>query len=232
MGGPVSLSEVLFNEDGTPTWIEPAEAPTGPEFRKGRHRRNDWSTSVAGANSVAYRAGSQKALLLEAFRNAYPNPLTDEEAAEIAGISLSSEFSKRCGELRQDGHIKAQEWQDGSPMTRDGASGIPRILSLWQETPTPLPNRGSIQRRTRNPREAVMLTEHQAEILIEGQPSLVRKIARTLEEHPGNTEAQAEQAIRAVADWLTSYRPPDFGDEFCTPLDVTAFILRRGESGD
>lgn len=232
MGGPVSHEEVLFGEDGTPTPSALYSPPTAPDIRKGRHRREDWSTSIAGANAVAYRAGSQKALLLEAFRNAYPNPLTDEEAAEMAGISLTSEYSKRCGELRQDGHIREQRWDDGTVMTRDGSSGIPRILSLWQETPTPAPNRDSIQRRTRKPREVAMLTEHQAEMLIEGQPALVRKIARTLEEHPGNAEEQAEQAIRAVADWLSSYRPPNFGDEFCTPLDVTAFILRRGESRD
>jgi hypothetical protein len=228
----MSDQDALFGPDGTPTpaaTIRPSEAP---DFREGRHKRPDWSTSVAGANAVAYRAGSQKAKLLTAFRDAYPHNLTDEEAAERAGISLSSEFSKRCGELRQDGHIAVVRGEDREPITREGASGIPRLVSIWQETPTPAPNRDSIQRRARNPREAVMLTEEQATILIEGQPSLIRRVARVIEDTPTDPETQAQQVVRAVADWLTSYRPPEFGDEFCTPLDVTAFILRRGEPRD
>jgi hypothetical protein len=74
-----------------------------------------------------------------------------------------------------------------------------------------------------------MMTERQADLLIAGQPVLIRKVQRLIEDGPGTPEIQAEQVVKAVADWLSTYRPADFGDEFCTPLDVTAFILRRGQ---
>ena len=86
---------------------------------------------VAAAADVAYRAGTQKARLLEAFKDAYPVTLTDEEAAERAGISLTSEYSKRCGELRQDGAIVVVRLQNGEPLTRAGKSGIQRIVSIY-----------------------------------------------------------------------------------------------------
>jgi hypothetical protein len=81
---------------------------------------------VAGAKSVEYRAGSQKARLLAAFEAAFPANLTDEEAAAAAGISLGSEFSKRCGELRQDGKIVQIEGR-----TRLGSAGVPRLVSVF-----------------------------------------------------------------------------------------------------
>lgn len=104
-----------------------------PEYRNGRHRNPDWVTSIAGAGSVQYRAGTQKAKLLSAFRKAHPEALTDEEAALTAGISLSSEYSKRCGELRQDGAIVVVRFPDGQPMTRAGGSGVQRILSIYAQ---------------------------------------------------------------------------------------------------
>jgi len=71
-----------------------------------------------------------------------------------------------------------------------------------------------------------MITERQADVLIAGHDTLVNQIARTL-----NTDdrEQAERVIEALADWLTRYRPIEFGDDYCSPLDVTAFILRKGE---
>lgn len=102
-----------------------------PDFRNGRHRNPDWVTSVEGAQSVAYRAGTQKAKLLDAFRDAYPDNLTDEEAAVRAGISLTSEYSKRCGELRQDHAIVVVWLAEGEPLTRTGQSGIKRIVSIY-----------------------------------------------------------------------------------------------------
>lgn len=92
------------------------------------------------------------------------------------------------------------------------------------------PHRGSIQRRASNPREAVMLTEHQADVLIQGHDTLVNQVSRTIADQTDtDTREQAERVIEAVADWLSSYRPPEIGGEYCTPLDVTAFILRKGE---
>ena len=73
-----------------------------PDFRNGRTRNPDWTSSIMGAQSVAYRAGSQKARLLDAYQQAYPLGLTDDEAAVAAGLPLTSCYWKRCGELRQD----------------------------------------------------------------------------------------------------------------------------------
>jgi hypothetical protein len=99
--------------------------------RNGRHKKNDWVSSVDGARKVAYRAGTQKALLLQAFKDAYPADLTDEEAAVNAGVSLTSEYSKRCGELRQD-EVIAVVWIDqDTPVTRLGGSGVQRIVSIY-----------------------------------------------------------------------------------------------------
>jgi hypothetical protein len=74
-----------------------------------------------------------------------------------------------------------------------------------------------------------MLTERQADILIDGQRVLVGQVARKIESLDGETsEAAAETIIEAIADWLSDYRPPDLGEEYIGPLDATAFILRRG----
>lgn len=80
-----------------------------PDYRSGRHRYPDWSTSIIGAERVAYRSGSQKEKLLSAYKDAYPLGLTDDEAAVAAGLPLTSCYWKRCGELREDGVIKVGE---------------------------------------------------------------------------------------------------------------------------
>ncbi|HEY7821244.1 MAG TPA: hypothetical protein VIG24_00325 [Acidimicrobiia bacterium] len=197
----------------------------------GRHRQPDWGTSVRAGKAVAYRAGTQKAALLDAFRSAWPLGLTDEEAARRAGLSLSSEYSKRCGELRQDGYI-AVEYVGSEPLTRPGSSGLDRVVSAALETPRPLPASDTLTARARNPREAVMLTERQADALIAGQPSLINVIAKRLDQPAGDPRSQAEDVVSAVADWLSSYRPEELADTYCTPLDVTAFILRKGQMQD
>lgn len=92
--------------------------------RSGRYRNSDPETSKAGAESVKYRAGSQKAKLLKVFASGFP--LTDEEAAETADL-LRSEFAKRCGELRQDGMIEL------TGQTRVGHAGVARIVSQITE---------------------------------------------------------------------------------------------------
>lgn len=90
------------------------------------------------------------------------------------------------------------------------------------------PHRGNLTPRVNNPREAVMITERQADMLIAGHDTLIRKVTATLQE-TDDSRQQAERVIAAVADWLSDYRPNEFGDDYCTPLDVTAFILRKGE---
>jgi len=88
----------------------------------------------------------------------------------------------------------------------------------------------SMTAREGNLTGGVMLTERQADILIDGQRVLVGQVARMLETCDGVTPKQAaERVIDTVADWLAGYRPPDLGAEYIGPLDVTAFILRKGE---
>ena len=111
--------------------MENMQQPSLFDPRKGRHKTNDWATSVAAAEKVAYRSGTQKYHLLNAFREAYPNDLTDEQAAEAACISLTSEYSKRCGELREDGVISVVWIADDVPKTRSGAAGMQRIVSIY-----------------------------------------------------------------------------------------------------
>lgn len=75
-----------------------------------------------------------------------------------------------------------------------------------------------------------MITERQADVLIQGHDTLITQISRTLETaETVDRREQAEKVIETVADWLAHYRPVEFGDEYCSPLDVTAFILRKGE---
>jgi len=87
------------------------------------------------------------------------------------------------------------------------------------------PHGGSIQSRSRKQQEECMLSERQADVLISGHDVLVNQVSRTL----GHDRESAERAIATIADWLTDYRPQEFGDEYCGPLDVTAFILRKGQ---
>jgi hypothetical protein len=86
--------------------------------RTGRHRTDDKPTSVAGAASVAPRAGTQKARLLAVY---HEGPATDEEAAARAGL-IRACYWKRCGELREDGLIKP------TGDTRVGDAGVIRVV--------------------------------------------------------------------------------------------------------
>jgi hypothetical protein len=104
-------------------------ALSDPQPRKGRSKRFDVATARAGADSVAYRAGSQKALLLAKYRAAASLPdnsgLTDEEAAKRAGLENTC-YWKRCGELREDGLIEWVLDNTGEIRTRLGWSGVDR----------------------------------------------------------------------------------------------------------
>lgn len=98
-----------------------------PDHAPGRTRANDYSTSVAGAVAVSWRAGSQKARLLATYRLS-PDGLTDEEAAAQAGIPDRSCYWKRCNELRQAGLITP------TGQERRGAAGVPRIVCAVTDT--------------------------------------------------------------------------------------------------
>lgn len=82
-----------------------------------RYRNGDHAASEAGAADVSFRASSQKAKLLLVFRQT--SELTDEEAAEAAGLNMRSCFWKRCGELRALGLI---EFTGGTKVGSAGSS--------------------------------------------------------------------------------------------------------------
>lgn len=88
-----------------------------------RHRSDDHETSVEGAHAVATRAPNQQFRLLRQFRRAGDMGLTDEEAADQAGL-LRSCFWKRCGELREKGLIVYTESK------RRGSMGVSRKVSI------------------------------------------------------------------------------------------------------
>lgn len=90
-------------------------------------RSTDPVTSHKATEEIKVRAGTQRARLLEAFGWAAAESflgLTDEEAAIWAdGVSVQSEYAKRCSELREAGFIEP------TGKTRRGASGMERIVS-------------------------------------------------------------------------------------------------------
>lgn len=70
-------------------------------------RHDDPETSRAGARSVAYRSGSQKARLLAVYAEA-GRPITDAEAADQAGLLTRPGccWWHRCSDLRHDGMLE------------------------------------------------------------------------------------------------------------------------------
>lgn len=84
-------------------------------------RNTDPETSHKATKAIHIRAGNQRTLLLRAFDAL--EDATDEEAMEHAeGVSASSEYAKRCSELRQAGYIEATGDE------RTGGSGQSRIV--------------------------------------------------------------------------------------------------------
>lgn len=98
---------------------------TTDEGRPGRTRRDDYATSEQGARAVGKRAPTQKLRLLMQYREAGEAGLTDEEAAEAAGLTGRSVcYWKRCSELRQDYLIEELP----VPTTRKGSAGVDRTV--------------------------------------------------------------------------------------------------------
>jgi hypothetical protein len=92
------------------------------DLAPGRTRRRGHATSRAGAASVAFRAGTQKAKLIAAYEQVQPRGLTDEQAAQLAGVPPMSCWWKRCNELRELGAIVP------TGETRVGAAGVARMV--------------------------------------------------------------------------------------------------------
>lgn len=85
-------------------------------------RRTDPGTSHKAEKAVTVKAGTQRHRLLVAFSAL--DDATDEEAMEHAvGVAPTSEFAKRCSELRDGGYIEPTGEE------RKGAAGVDRIVS-------------------------------------------------------------------------------------------------------
>jgi len=110
------MQETMFDK-----YLQPVD------HARGRTRRDDYATSKAGARSVAFRAGSQKARLLVAFADAGASGLSDDEAARRAGLAPTSCYWKRCGELRALGLIRFTGDE------RQGSAGVDRLVSIITE---------------------------------------------------------------------------------------------------
>lgn len=90
-------------------------------------RRTDPGTSHEAAKEIRVKAGSQRAMLLYSFFK-FPEGITDEQAMACAlYVRETSEFAKRCSELREGGYIEP------TGETREGASGHQRIVSRITE---------------------------------------------------------------------------------------------------
>lgn len=90
----------------------------------GVSRTTDPRTSHRAEAAITLKAGTQRFLLLEQFGRWPDDGLTDEQAMEKAnGVSPSSEYAKRCSELRAAG------WIRDSGRDRKGNSGLDRIVS-------------------------------------------------------------------------------------------------------
>lgn len=94
-----------------------------PVHEHTRQRRDDHDTSRAGARAVTKQAPNLRVALLREFLAAGPDGLTDEEAAERAGV-LDTCYWKRCNELRQD------VWIMPTDRTRKGRKGVKRTVSV------------------------------------------------------------------------------------------------------
>lgn len=93
---------------------------TGNEFV----RHTDPETSREAIPERQRRETIQVALL-QAYADAYPRGLTDEEAMEAAGFDLVDDgHRRRCGDLRAAGEIE----RNGSETRRTGRTGKARMV--------------------------------------------------------------------------------------------------------
>lgn len=92
-------------------------------FEHTRRGNDDLDTSFEGAASVTPSASNQRDQLYAEFVKAGTSGLTDDEAAQRASL-LDSNYWKRCGELRQEGRIRATDER------RVGLKNVKRMVSV------------------------------------------------------------------------------------------------------
>jgi hypothetical protein len=85
----------------------------------GQARNTDPDTSHAAARFIKAKATTARVRLMYAHQAA-PAGLTDEEAAEHAGLSPHSEYATRCSELLRMGFLQDTD------TTRESSTGLSR----------------------------------------------------------------------------------------------------------
>ena len=100
-------------------WYEAANPRD--RFDQEKARRTDPATSHVAAAVIKAHSGTARVRLLEAHGE-YPAGLTDEEAAEAAGLSLLSEYATRMSELQNGGLVEP------TGEFREGSSGMLRVV--------------------------------------------------------------------------------------------------------
>lgn len=89
-------------------------------------RLSDPDSSKIAAAKVAPKTGTHKAKLIDAYRNAFPQGLSDEEACDRAGLPYGG--WKRCSDLRRDNFIEPMRDTDGRILMKDGSNGTPVMV--------------------------------------------------------------------------------------------------------
>jgi hypothetical protein len=118
-------------------WTPPSQRPRAEVVqitRQRKHRTSDPLTSRQADLFASSKSTSARLRIIEAHA-AHPNGLTDEEAAMIAGLNMTSEYSTRCSELKRDGIL------EDTNRTRVGSTGLQRTvrqmtsagLNYWRE---------------------------------------------------------------------------------------------------
>lgn len=185
---------------------------------------SETSKARAATDDASGRTKRRQQETLASLAQAGDLGLTYKELGEIHGWH-HGQSSGALSVLHKTGHINR--------LTEKRNRCKVYVLPQHANDRTIEPYGGNLPTRVTNPREVVMLSEQQADVLIGGHDLLVNQVSRVLgDDTPVDSKEQAERAIQAVAEWLTSYRPFEFGDDYCSPLDVTAFILRKGEMHD
>jgi hypothetical protein len=86
-------------------------------------RSSDPQTSHEAWQRIKPKSARAK-LLLAHFQN--PAGLTDPEAAQLAGLSMTSEYATRCSELTAMGLLRST---DESRVSETGASRLVRVIT-------------------------------------------------------------------------------------------------------
>ena len=121
-----AVEEAVAEPESAPYRSVPFELPEavakmdGP----GQARASDPDTSKIAAQLIRAKATSARVLLLEAHatKGVVMDGLIDEQAAELGGVSLASEYATRCSELVRMGCLV------DTGKTRLGRAGAARMV--------------------------------------------------------------------------------------------------------